>query len=268
MNLSKAFYRFNFWFGILIFISPIISSFTIPYDCRDYFYGRVEEEYITIQYLFYKIGGFVSNGYSDGFAEASVIAILLFIFYFLFFIFYFFLYISSYLKIGNAFESIKTLDKTKKFIIGCLILHFGVIVFGTPDNKDYGSSPLEFICWILCFVFYYLALAKYQNYILNNFDKYIIFFCILCLIPVFVILVCKHLTLLNYQLLLFTNPIRIYIESPWIYISLIFSPISYMAMPLFFSFNHYMSVKKLIMENTKEELPKDFFKFKFSFKDA
>lgn len=252
MTSTRLFYKTNYWLGISLSITPILFMFIgilSEFNSSDF----------ADSFWMIKLGKF--NGWTNSSGWWDVI--LFFVFYFLFFIFCFLFFLFSYTSIGRDFSYRSVLLRTKAFLISCIVLYCTVILIGVSPNESYSESSLEFWCWGSCLLIYFMSLIKYQKYILNRFDEYILIFLFLCLIPISLLIFFKEMTLIDYQLLFFVNNSEI--VSPWIYISLIFSPISYLAMPLFFSFNHYMTVKKLIMENSKEELPKDFFKFKFSY---
>lgn len=250
----KQFYKLNFWMGILFVIAPFVVAFFMPIK-GDLAYDHIKAQYMNVEfYFFYKIGGFISNGNSDGWAEAAVEDILCFMFYALYFI-------NSYRKIGINY-SIHSIQKTEKFFIGCGILYF-VIGFSTflmliDDFKQY-----SFIYWGLYLILFFIFIFKLQNWILARFSSYIYFIYGLVISSFLILFSIKDLTLLNYQLLFIVHSDSV--RSEFLEAIIIMSPLSYLAMPLFFSFNHYMTVKKLIMENTKEELPEDFYTFKFSY---
>jgi hypothetical protein len=181
--------------------------------------------------------------------------------YYYIFIFYILFFIKSFWNVEINSINISTLKKTRLFFIASMIIFIVNLTAVLTGENAWDFT--KFFCWAITLTIFFIALSDYQKQVLLKFKNYMIIFTVLCLIPFLFIFIMQEMTLANYQFsFFFVIP---EIESQLYKFSLIFSPISYLAMPLFFSFNHYMTVKKLIMENTKEELPKDFFKFKFSY---
>lgn len=246
----KLLYHFNFWMGILcnswimiIYILFINSSNTIDF----------EKHYVA--YKFFDFNGGSDNQYSE---------LLYLIFYLLFFIFYILFFVKSYYSVNNmGFSLRKVLSKINIFFIGCFILYFTVIIWGgINDNSHIDSDTFSnFKFWIVTLALYFIGLLFCQKIILNYFRFYIWLYIVLYIVPIVVLIVNREMTLLDYQFLFFVNNTDI--KSPWLMISLIFSPISYLAMPLFYSFNHYIITKKLVMETSKEEITEDFYKFEY-----
>lgn len=254
----KRFYNFSFWMGILYII---ISFYILFFNPLNIDYRNLKEKNINLSsYLCYKIGAVSWNisGMESG--------IVIFIFYLLFFIFYLlFFFISNY-RIRNDFSSQDVLKKTKIFFIGSLLLYLFIILIPVfPNFVNIYSDDIELnklYPWLMTLSLFVFALNFCQKLILNNFKIFTIFFRLLFIIPLGLFIYFRDMTLLDLQFLYFLN-INKYGE-PWIYYYLIFCPITYLAMPLYFSFNHYITTKKLIMENTKEDITWEFYNFEFN----
>jgi hypothetical protein len=261
---SKKILKINFWMGILIFSLPLVASFIAP-SHSNFDYELVRTEYMKNHYLWYKIGG-VTMDFStgDGWAGAAAIVLLFFIFYILFFILYFLFFIKSYYSINKiGFESRIAIRQTKLFFIGSLLLYFFVIITGSGGNHSNDLSDFKY--WIIAITLYIFGFLFCQKVILNYFRCYVWLYIALCIVPIIILVVFKEMTLLDYQFLFFVN--NDIIESKWLYAIVVLSPFSYLSLPLFFSFNHYIITKKLVLENTKEPLPENFYDFKFNYEN-
>jgi hypothetical protein len=260
MNIdSKRFLKINFCLGVI----SLFGGFNLIGTLFLFIYNLVfDSDGNELKYFLKRF----SNTDNYGF-ENDRYGTLSFIYNFLYFILYYMLFIFSYIKI-NMYKNkdINILSSLRFLFIGSLILHFG-IYFWTVRTifLDSYSNYIKTFCWVVNILLFMGLLFLGQKIVLNNYGKYKKIYFIMCVMPFLILLVAPKLTFLEYQFLFFKN--NTVINSPWLMISLIFSPFSYLTMPLFFSFNHYIITKKLVMENTKEPLPENFYDFKFNYED-
>ena len=188
---------------------------------------------------------------------------LFFIFYILLFIFYFIPFTISFFSIGNKFHSIQIMIKTKVFFILTMCIFFFIMGYLALVTSGKHSYPDTAFCWLFLMLMLIVFKIKNHKILMDYFQYYFYIYILLFMFSFFFLILNNEVTILDYQFWFLFD--KSTVQPAWQFICVILTPVSFLILPLFFSLNHYLLLKKLVSMSTKEELPEDFYEFKFSY---